>query len=426
MPRMLHGEVRPGVGADRWLGCILACVLALAVWGCSRPEPSEQAPPSESGVTDTEIRIGSSSALSGHASYLGTQTLRGAMAYINHVNQEGGVHGRTIRLVSYDDAYNPALCLINTQRLIVEHDVFCLFNYVGTPTTVKIISVVEDADIPLVGMFTGANALRQPFNRHLINIRASYYQETMEAVRRFVGGLGMKRVAVFYQYDAYGFDGLKGTELALREYGLVPVATGSYIRGTMDVEHGLERIVAADAEAVFMIGTYDPCAEFIRQARARGFDPVFYCVSFVGAEELARRLDTDNGRKVFVTKVVPPPDSSMSRTLLWGAGEFVELFREYFPQEAPNSVALEGYINAKVLVEGLRRAGRDLTRDKFIEAVESIDHFSLGVANTLDFGPNDHQGFDRVYFTRYNGGKFSLITDWDPVRAELGLVSSAP
>ena len=347
--------------------------------------------------------------------------MRGAMAYINHVNQEGGVHGRSIRIISYDDAYNPALCLINTQRLIVEHDVFCLFNYVGTPTTVKIISVVEDADIPLVGMFTGANALRQPFNRHLINVRASYYQETMEAVRRFVEGLGLDRLAVFYQYDAYGFDGLKGTELALQRYGLVPVSTGSYIRGTMDVEHGLERIAAAGAQVVIMIGTYDPCAKFIHMARERGFDPIFHCVSFVGAEELARRLDAADGRKVFVTKVVPPPDSPMSRTLLWGAGEFVELFRQYFPDDTPNSVALEGYINAKVLVEGLRRAGRDLTRDGFIESIESIDRFSLGMANTLDFGPNDHQGFDRVYFTRYHEGKFDLITDWDRVKAELGL-----
>ncbi len=425
---MTEGPIRRARGWSapaRLAACLAVAALALAVWGCDSPPPPEPPEPTP-GVSDTEIRVGTSSALTGHASYLGIQTMRGAMACINHVNEEGGVHGRSIRIISYDDAYNPALCLINTQRLIVEHDVFCLFNYVGTPTTVKIISVIGDADIPLIGMFTGANALRHPFNRNLINIRASYYQETMEAVRRFVGGLGLERVAVFYQYDAYGFDGLKGTELALQEYGLAPVATGSYIRGTVDVEHGLRRIEAADAQVVFMIGTYEPCAKFIHEAREQGYDPVFYCVSFVGAEELARRLDDEDGRKVFVTKVVPPPDSPMSRTLLWGAGDFVELFRQYYPDDTPNSVALEGYINARVLVEGLRRAGRDLTRGKFISAIESIDRFSLGIANTLDFGPNDHQGFDRVYFTRYLNGNFRLITDWDRVRGELGLPAGAP
>lgn len=400
---------------------ILAAVLfaALLLMGCDRASTvSENQPADVPGVTRNEIVIGSSLALSGHAKYLGTQTLLGAMSYLNYINERGGVHGRKIKVITYDDRYDPPLCLSNTLKLIVEQQVFSLFCYVGTPTTVKIIPIVKEAEIPLVGMFTGANALRDPFNPHIINVRASYYQETEEAVRRFVEDLGLTRIAVFYQYDAYGFDGLKGTELALKKLGLAPVARGSYVRGTLDVEDGLDRIMAGDAEAVVMIGTYEPCAKFITLARKKGFNPVFHNVSFVGAEELARLLGMDEG-SVFVTQVVPPPKSPATRTLLWGANEYIELLKRYYPEETPNSVGLEGYINAKVLVEGLQRAGRDLTRESFVEAIESIRDFSLGIANTLSFSPHDHQGFERVYFTKLQKGNFELITDWEEIKEKL-------
>lgn len=395
---------------------LAACVF-LAACGTPKEDAGADARPAP-GVTDTEIRIGSSLALSGHASFLGTQTLLGAMSYIKHVNDTGGVHGRKLNLISYDDEYDPPRCVANTQKLIIDDQVFALFCYVGTPTTVKIIPLVDEAHIPLLGMFTGANALREPFHRYIVNVRASYYQETTEAVRRFVEDLGLSKIAVFYQYDAYGFDGLKGTELALKHYGLAPVARGFYLRGTLDVEEGLERIAASGAQAVVMIGTYEPCAKFINLAKQSGFNPLFHNVSFVGAEELARRLPPESDN-VFVTQVVPPPESPESKTLLWGAGEYIDLLKKYYPAERPNSVGLEGYINAKVLVEGLRRAGPHLNRERFIDALESIRDFSLGIANTLDFSPTDHQGFDRVYFTRYKDGTFVLITDWHKVRSTL-------
>ncbi|WP_461211076.1 ABC transporter substrate-binding protein [Desulfocurvus sp. DL9XJH121] len=403
-------RLRPLLAALFSLFALAACDPALERDGADRL--------SVPGVTETEILIGSSLALTGHASYLGKQTMVGAMCYLKHVNEQGGVHGRTLRIIPYDDRYDPPLCVSNTQRLIIEDKVFALSCYVGTPTTVKIIPLVEEAGIPLVGMFTGANALREPFHRHIVNVRASYYQETAEAVRRFVEDLGCKRIAVFYQYDAYGFDGLKGAELALKKYGLAPVARGSYTRGTVEVEEGLARVMASKADAVVMIGTYEPCAEFITRAHDRGFRPLFHNVSFVGAEELARLLG-ESGENVFVTQVVPPPESPESMTLLWGAGEYIELLGRYYPDEKPNSVGLEGYINAKVLVEGLRRAGRNLTREGFIDALESIRDYSLGIANTLSFSPTDHQGFDRVYFTRFRDGKFVLITDWNEARKGL-------
>ena len=391
----------------------LACLLFLGTIACASCQPTpkgdavhHRAP----GVSESEILIGASLALEGHAGYLGTQILHGAMSYIRHVNANGGVHGRRIKVIAYDDGYDPPRCLYNTQRLLIEDKVFALFCYVGTPTTVKIIPLVNEARIPLVGMFTGANALRDPVNRYLINIRASYYQETGAMVRYLVEDLGIERIGVFYQYDTYGFDGLRGTELALRRYNLFPVATGTYIRGTLAIEEGLQRIMDAEAEAVVMIGTYEPCAKFIRQAKSRGYHPVFGNVSFVGADELARILG-DQAEGVIVTQVVPLPNANADGDTLWGVEEYTRLLRQYYPRDIPNFVSLEGYLNARVLVEGLRRTGPNLTRERFITSLESVRTYDLGIDNALAFSSRDHQGLDRVYFTHFKDGRFILFNE---------------
>jgi ABC-type branched-subunit amino acid transport system substrate-binding protein len=279
--------------------------------------------------------------------------------------------------------------------------------------------MIEEARIPLLGMFTGANALREPFNHYLINVRASYYQETGAAVRHLVDDLGLKKIAVFYQYDAYGFDGLTGTELALKRFNLAPVAGGSYNRGTLDVQEGLNKIMSSGAEAVVMIGTYDPCAKFIRLAHEHGFRPLFYLVSFVGADELARRLENQQGITVVMSQVVPPPDRQDPSPLLAGPDGYVTLLKRYFPADQPNFVGFEGFINARVLVEGLKRAGPDLTREGFIDAIESIHDLSLGLGINIAFSASDHQGLDRVHFTRLENGQFLLIKDWAEIKAHI-------
>lgn len=409
-----------------WILLSALCVLLAAggsLWVTFWQDAEVQIPlaPVALGVTDTEVIFGSSLALQGHAGYLGQETLRGAMSYLQHVNEQGGVHGRTIRVITRDDSYDPPKCLDNTQRFLIEDQVFGLFCYVGTPTTVKILPLVEEAQVPLLGMFTGANALREPFMPYLINVRASYYQETNAAVEHLVQDLKLTRIAVFYQYDAFGFDGLTGTELALKRFGLEPVARGSYVRGTHDISEGLERIRESGAEAVVMIGTSDPCANFIRKSLENEYSPIFYMVSFVGAKELSRNLlqSETNRLDVIMSQVVPPPVSS-DGTVAESAQEFVRLLEKYFPGEEPNFVGFEGYINAKVLVEGLRRAGRNLSRKSFLEAITSMTNFSLGGDVGLTFGPQDHQGMDKVYFTRLQDGRFTLLDDWKQLRREEG------
>jgi branched-chain amino acid transport system substrate-binding protein len=398
----------------RWVWVVWVIFLA----GCQDAEVVVPLPVVQNpGVTASEVVFGSSLALQGHAGYLGQETIKGAMAYIQHVNARGGVHGRQIRVLARDDSYDPPKCLANTQRFLIDDQVFGLFCYVGTPTTVKVLPLVAEAQVPLLGMFTGANALREPFSPYVINVRASYYQETGAAVDHLVLDLGFRRIAVFYQYDAFGFDGLTGAELALKRHGLEPVARGSYVRGTVDVGDAVERIGAADVEAVVMIGTSDPCAHFIRRTLARGQRPIFYMVSFVGARELSRNLagtDLDDVA-VIMSQVVPPPrtpDGAISPS----AQEFVDLMAQAFPGEEPNFVGFEGYINAKVLVEALRRAGPDLTRQRFVHAVESLEDFAIGPDVRLSFGPADHQGLDTVYFTILRHGSFVLLTDWQEIR----------
>jgi ABC-type branched-subunit amino acid transport system substrate-binding protein len=384
------------------LGLLLFCLGT----GCSGAATEEVAVVQVPGVSATEIRLGSSLALSGHASFLGTQTLHGALSYVRAINETGGVHGRSIKVIAYDDGYDPPRCLENTQKLIVEDKVFGLFCYVGTPTSVKIMPLVQEARIPLVGLFTGAQILRNPFQRYIVNIRASYYQETDAVVKELVKSLGLTKFAIFYQYDDYGFDGLTGTKIALKKYGLTPVATGSYRRGSNEVEQALEQILPSGAQVVIMIGTYDPCVKFIRMARTRGFHPIFHCVSFVGGDELAKKLGQD-GEGVIITQVVPPPTETL---LLDAAEEYTELLAHYYPEDTPNYVGFEGYLNARVMVEGLRRAGPDLTREGFINAIETIENYSLGIANPLTFNSLDHQGLEKVYFTQICGGKLELVT----------------
>ncbi len=392
---------------------LIILLLISGFFGCQDEKILVPIPPLVSTVDDQEVVFGSSLALQGHAGYLGQETLKGAMCYLKHVNEKGGVHGRAIRLITRDDSYDPPKCLANTQRFIIEDKVFGLFCYVGTPTTVKILTLVEEAKIPLLGMFTGANALRDPFLPYVINVRASYYQETGTAVNHMVKDLGLSKIAVFYQYDAFGFDGLTGTELALKQHHLEPVARGSYVRGTHDIKEGLEKIMESGAEAVVMIGTSDPCANFIRKALQNDFSPIFYMVSFVGAKELSRNLmnaDTA-GVDILMSQVVPPPRTP-DGGIAPSAVEFTRLLARYYPGEEPNFVGFEGYINAKVLVEGLERAGEQLTRESFLEAINSMNDFSLGPDVRLSFGPKDHQGMDTIYFTRLQQDRFTLLADW--------------
>ncbi|MBF0412687.1 MAG: ABC transporter substrate-binding protein [Desulfamplus sp.] len=373
----------------------------------------------EVGVTDTEILIGSSLALEGHASYLGTETLNGFMAYINAVNEQGGVHGRKIRVKAYNDSYSPEACVQNTNKLIQEDKVFALACYVGTPTSLKAAPIVEQSGVPLIGLFTGAEALRKPVKRYIFNIRASYYQETAGIVSHFWEEMGLRKIAVLYQNDDFGTSGLKGVELALEKYSAKIVTKASYERGTEDVSAALKTIRLSEPEAVIIIGVYAPTARFIMGAKWSGFDPYFHCISFVGANKLAYLLGTGSDSDgVIVTQVVPPPESNLA-----GIEEYQNYLKKYIqkdnPDVVPNFVSLEGFINAKTLVTILNKLGKDVTREGFIKTAESLTDIDLGIGANLSYSVEDHQGLDNVYFTILKNGKYETITDWKKVKTHL-------
>jgi len=322
---------------------------------------------------------------------LGTEMRAGAMAYFQAVNAAGGVHGRKIELRSLDDGYESDRAAANTKKLI-DDGVFLLFGYVGTPTSNASKPIFTAARVPFVGPFTGAESLRNPLNRYIFNIRASYYDETDKLVGQLVGQT-LDRIAVFYQNDDYGKAGLAGVERAMQKRNLKIIATGTVERNTTDVAAAVASIGKADPQGVIMISAYKSCAAFIKAMRAKDYNPQFLNVSFVGSKALAHESGPA-GRGVGVSQVVPFPWNLSARVVK----EYQQLLEASTGKQNFSFTSLEGFIAAKVLVEGLRRAGPDLTREKFINAMEQIRDFDVG-GYTVSFSPTDHNGSKFVELT---------------------------
>lgn len=344
----------------------------------------------EDGVTAKRIVIGQSAAFSGPASELGTEMRSGAMAYFEHINKQGGVHGRRIELVAIDDGYEPERAAANTRKLI-QDGAFLLFGYVGTPTSNASKPIFTEAQVPFVGPFTGAESLRSPVNRYIFNVRASYYAETDKIVEQLVN-LGLTKIAVFYQNDDYGRAGLAGVERAVKKRKLTISVTGTVERNTIDVAAAVKAIAPTEPQAVVMVSAYKSCAAFIREMKKARSNPQFINVSFVGSRALANELG-ETGRGVGITQVVPFP---------WNVGlpvvrEYQRLFSAFSGKSEFSFTSLEGFIAAKVLVEGLRRTGPNLTREHLIATMENFSFDTGGFA--VSYTPDDRSGSHFVELT---------------------------
>ena len=362
----------------RWLGGTLVGAFALAA-------------SADPGITSSSILIGQSAAFTGPASELGTEMRAGAMAYFQAINAAGGVNGRKIELRSLDDGYEGDRAAANTRKLI-EDGVFLLFGYVGTPTSNASKPIFTAAKVPFVGPFTGAESLRNPLNRYIFNIRASYYDETDKLIGQLVGQT-LERIAVFYQNDDYGKAGLSGVERAMLKRNMKIMATGTVERNTVDVATAVKSICKGEPQGVVMISAYKSCAAFIKEARAAGCNPQFLNVSFVGSKALAHEAGPA-GRGVGISQVVPFPWNLSARIVK----EYQQLLEASTGKQNYSFTSLEGFIAAKVLVEGLRRTGNDLTREKFINAMEQIRDYDVG-GFTVTFTPTDHSGSRFVELT---------------------------
>jgi len=328
------------------------------------------------------IVLGQSAAFSGPSEQLGIQMNRGARIFFDALNAAGGIYGRTVELRTLDDGYEPNRCAANTERFLKE-DVFALFGYVGTPTCMAAMPQIDNAKIPFFAPFTGAESLRAPLKRHVFHVRASYFDETALIVRQLTA-LHLRRISVFYQDDAYGQAGLEGVSRALKRDSLEPVSVGTVERNSVDVRKAVQEIIAAGPNAVVQIGSYKACAAFVRAARKAGYAGTFSNVSFVGTQALLDELGPE-ARGVMVSQVVPSPFSRSSAL----AREYQDALAAAGPGNNPNYSSIEGYLAAKVFTEGLRRAGKNPSRDGLIAALEAIHDTDFG-GFLIDFRADKH------------------------------------
>lgn len=365
-------------GLSAWCGG-----TAAGLWSASAQAQSV-------GVTDKSVVLGQSAPFTGGAAQLGLQFHLGAQLHFEAINAQGGINGRRVELQRLDDGYEPERCAANTRQFVAD-GVFALFGYVGTPTSLAALPLATEARLPFFAPFTGAEALRDPFNPYAIHVRASYFDETASIVRQ-VTSVGIKRIAVFHQNDAYGKAGLEGVSRALKPLNLEPAATGTVERNTTEVAQAIQSILAAKPEAIVQIGAYKACATFIRLARAKGYGGNFYNVSFVGTQALSDELGA-MARGVVVSQVMPFPYSPVSAL----SGEYLAALKDKRGL-SPNYSGMEGFVAAKTFTEALRRAGRTLTREGFLTAVQGMRNVNLG-GFVLDFGPRKNTGSGFVELT---------------------------
>ena len=395
----------------RLAGCITllaAVVVAVACSGTAittnaphptnTPQPTSTVPASSArgGVTADTVLFGQSAAFSGPARELGINMRMGIQAAFEEANRSGGVHGRLLQLTTLDDTYEPELAATNTRTLIRSNDVFALIGEVGTPTSRSATPVAANESVPFIAPFTGAAFLRDPHWENIINLRASYNQETEEMVERFTTDLGIERIAVLYQDDSFGRAGYDGALAALQRRNMKPVAVGLYPRNTTAVKTALLDLSNGRPEGIIMVGAYEPIAKFILWARETGLvDAEFITISFVGSNALARELGP-SGEGVFVTQVVPfPTDDSLPVV-----ASYLAALSEFDPAATPGFVSLEGYLAGRLAIAGLERCGRDVTRECFLESILRGGDFEIdGFPLTYTGQPDDNQGSDTVFLT---------------------------
>lgn len=357
----------------------------------------------EDGVFKDRIVFGQVAALDGPAQALGKGMREGILAAFDEANRAGGVHGRKLELKSVDDGYEPEKTIDAIKKILAEDKVFALVGPVGTPTSKAGQPIATDAKVPFIGPFTGAEFLRDPYNRYVVNVRSSYYQETESWIERLTKDLGFSRIAILYQDDAFGLAGLEGVKRAMAKRNMSLVSMGSFKRNTTAVKSALLDIMKAEPQAVVTVGPYKPIAEFIKLARQANMDTVFVAISFVGPDALAQELG-DKGDGVIVSQVVPFPwDTSIPVVAAYHAA--------LAPTNGkPGFVSLEGYLVGRLVVETLKRLSGEPTREAFLDVIAKNGSFDLGGIK-LSYGPGKNQGMDQVFFTILQAdGSFKPVT----------------
>ncbi len=356
------------------------------------------------GVEADAVTFAQVAALEGPAAALGQGMRAGITAAFEEANRAGGVHGRKVMLEAFDDGYEPDRSVAHVLHVIEGRAHIGFIGPVGTPTALATQPEATAAGMPYVGPFTGAGFLRAPELTNVVNVRATYGAETEAWIAHLVDELGMKNIAILYQDDGFGRVGLDGVTAALEKRGMSLAATGKYTRNTVAVKSALLDIRKAKPDAVVMVGAYKPISEFIRLSKTLKFEPTFVNISFVGSEALAGELG-DAGEGVIISQVVPFPwDASLPIV-----AEYQAAMMAMDPAAHPGFVTLEGYLTGRVALRALEAAGPDLTRERFLAALNDIGTFDLG-GLAFTYGAGDNQGLDTVFLTRITAdGGFETV-----------------
>ncbi|UDM52218.1 ABC transporter substrate-binding protein [Cupriavidus sp. MP-37] len=345
----------------KWIACgLLAATLGWAA----------QTAQAEPGVTRNTIRIGQSAGITGPVAGSVKEQIAGAQVYLRTVNNSGGVAGRRIELVTYDDGFDAKRTPDNVRKLLDEDKVFALFMVRGTPQNESILPLIAAQKVPLIAPLTGAITLHRPVNRYVFNVRAKYQDEVARAINHLATS-GMSRIGIFYANDGFGKDVLEGYNGALQARGVQPAAMVNFSRPMGDISQGVATMHKANPQAVLVIGSGSEAARVIRELRRAGSEAQFVTLSNNAADAFIRELG-DDARGLIITQVVPGTNSSQM-TL---ASEYRSLAKQQGVE--PSNAGMEGFMSAKVLVEGLRRAGPDLTRERLVAALEGMRDFDLG------------------------------------------------
>jgi len=367
----------------------LLAAVALA-FCASMPFPATA---DEVGISADTVLFGQAAALGGPSSVLGQGMRQGILAAFAEINAKGGVHGRRLELISRDDGYDPDRSVMATTKLIEEDKVFALIGAVGTPTSMATVPIAAAKDVPFIGPFSGAEFLRASGFRNVVNIRASYSAEAEAWIRHLTEDLHLKNIAIFYQDDAFGHDGLAGVKAALAWRGMELASEGTFERNTRAVGAAFRAIRRAEPDAVVMVGTYGPCAEFIKLAHRNGFNPTFVAISFVGATALARELGPE-GKGVIVSEVVPFPwDTQLKLVADYQAAE-----RALDPAATPDFISLEGYLAGRLAAKALEMAGPSPTRASLLRIIHEVGRFDIG-GDVIAFGEKAREQPPHVFLT---------------------------
>ncbi len=394
-----------------WMVVALTAVLGFAVMAVA----------GEPGVTDTEIKIGTSAGLTGPIAVWGNRMARiGPQAYFKHVNDNGGIHGRKIKHVVLDDGYQPPRLVANHKRLIQREKVFAILVSMGTPTVTASISTIVKNKVPLIAPATGAHkwGYNESYRPYVFQVGADYWHMAAVAVDYVIKEHDLKKWCVFYQDDDYGKDVLDGTREQLKKHEIEILATETYKRGGIDVSGQVAKLRGAGCDVVMLGTVYRSGSLFMREKEKVGWD-----VQTVGIAPTATQTFVDLSGTAGVghlnTMSNPPVDSDRP-----GVVEYRALMQKYFPDEKVSEEALYGFINAKTFVAGLKAAGRDLTRESLIQGMKSLKDYDNGITDKITFGEGDHQGVTASYMlkivkdetpdpkTGKDRYKFSRISDW--------------